>query len=119
MQGISFRAWRGRHYVTLAELLGHLGDFGKGLRWRVECEEHWELTAELERRSAGEGMDTATLLALVSPAVQFVDAEATGSADSAPVVVLTEFDSSLWEVRSVDERVLGEFRRHYPDAVGL
>ncbi|MFD7449758.1 hypothetical protein [Kitasatospora sp. NPDC059827] len=44
---------------------------------------------------------------------------ATGSADGAPVVVLTEFDSSLREVRSVDERVLGEFRRHYPDAVDL
>ncbi|MFF2081452.1 hypothetical protein ACFVXG_42605 [Kitasatospora sp. NPDC058162] len=119
MKGITFQAWRGPHYVTLAEVLGRLGGSGHGLRWRVECDERWDLTAELERRSAGEGMDTPTLLALVSPAVQLVDAEATGFAGGEPVVVLTEFDSSLWEVRAADERVLAELRQHYPDAVPL
>ncbi|MEU4116589.1 hypothetical protein AB0F71_19110 [Kitasatospora sp. NPDC028055] len=119
MKGIRFEAWRGSHYVTLAEVLARLGDSARELRWRFECDEQWDLTAELERRSEGEGMDTATLLALVSPGVQFVDAEATGFAEGGPVVVLTEFDSTLWEVRAADERVLAGLRRHYPDAVDL
>ncbi|MFD5466395.1 hypothetical protein ACFWIQ_26715 [Kitasatospora sp. NPDC127059] len=119
MQGISFKAWRGPHYVTVAELLPLLGDSARGLRWRVECEERWDLAAELERRSAGEGMDTPTLLALVGPAVQLVDAEATGYADGEPVVVLTEFDSTLWEIRVADERLLDRFSDRYPDAAPL
>ncbi|MEU8922511.1 hypothetical protein AB0D10_16475 [Kitasatospora sp. NPDC048545] len=125
MPGITFRAWQGTHYVTLAELLVRLGSFGLGLRWRVECEETWDLTAELERRSADDGMDTLTLLSLVAPGVQLIDAEARGfSRDDAtggdrPTVILTEVDSSLWDVRAADEHVLGELRRHYPGATTL
>ncbi|GHF53764.1 hypothetical protein GCM10018790_34490 [Kitasatospora xanthocidica] len=119
MEGITFRAWRGPHYVTLAELLVRLGGFGLGLRWRVECDEEWDLTAELARRSAGDGMDTLTLLSLVAPGVQLIDAEARGFAEGALVVVLAEVDSSLWDVRAADGRVLDELRRQFPDAVTL
>ncbi|GHD07061.1 hypothetical protein GCM10010313_25840 [Streptomyces violarus] len=51
MKGITFPAWQGLHYVTLAELLVRLGSFGLGLRWRVEYDEKWDVTAELESRS--------------------------------------------------------------------
>lgn len=119
MKGITFPAWQGHHYVTLAELLAQLGDFGRGLRWRVECDETWDLTAELERRSAGDGMDTPTLLALTAPGVQLIDAEACGFAGDTLVVVLTEVDSSFWNVRAADERVLGELRHHYPGTRAL
>ncbi|MGW4445577.1 hypothetical protein [Streptomyces sp. NPDC004682] len=92
MKGITFPAWRGKHYVTLAELLVRLGGSGLDLTWRVACDEMVDpRCAEIERRSAG----------------------------GEPVVVLTEVDSSWWEVRSVDERVLGELRRHYPGATEL
>ncbi|MEU5593223.1 hypothetical protein [Streptomyces sp. NPDC020298] len=119
MRGITFPAWQGPHYVTLAELLVHLGSYGLGLRWRVECDEKWDLPAELERRSAGEGMDTLTLLSLTTPAVQLIDAEACGFAEGVLVVVLTEVDSSFWDVRAADERVLSELRHHYPSATEL
>ncbi|MER7343298.1 hypothetical protein ABT403_36400 [Streptomyces sp. NPDC000075] len=39
MKGITFRAWRGKHYVTLAELLVRLSSFGLDLTWRVEFDE--------------------------------------------------------------------------------
>ncbi|MEU7295203.1 hypothetical protein AB0A76_18615 [Streptomyces exfoliatus] len=39
MKGITFPAWRGKHYVTLAELLVRLGSFGLDLTWRVELDE--------------------------------------------------------------------------------
>lgn len=35
------------------------------------------------------------------------------------MVVLTEFDSSSWDVRAVDECVLSDLRHHYPGAVAL
>ncbi len=116
LPGILFSAWRGAHYVTLAELLGRLGSFGSGLRWRVACGEEWDLTVELERRSAGDGMDTLTLLSLTTPGVQLTDAVAYGFAGGVPVVVLAESDSTFWQVQAADERVLGELRCHYPDA---
>ncbi|MER5596839.1 hypothetical protein [Streptomyces sp. NPDC002265] len=120
MKGITFPAWYGKHYVTLAEMLVRLGSFGLDLTWRVECDEIVDPRClEIERRSAGVGMDTLTLLSLTTPFLQLVDAEARGFAGDELVVVLTEADSSWWDVRAVDERVLSELRRHYPDATDL
>lgn len=39
MKGITFPAWHGKHYVTVAELLVRLGSFGPELTWRVEFDE--------------------------------------------------------------------------------
>ncbi|MET9892325.1 hypothetical protein ABZZ47_19270 [Streptomyces sp. NPDC006465] len=119
MKGLTFPAWQGPHYVTLAELLVRLGSFGLRLRWRVECDEKWDLTAELERRSAGDGMDTLTLLSLTTPGVQLIDAEACGFAGDVLAVVLTEVDSSSWDIRTADQRVLSEFRNHYQGTSAL
>ncbi|MER6477672.1 hypothetical protein [Streptomyces filamentosus] len=120
MKGITFPAWYGKHYVTLAELLVRLGSFGLGLTWRVELDEVVDpRCVEMERRSAESGMDTLTLLSLTTPFLQLIDAEACGFAGDELVVVLTEVDSSLWDVRAVDERVLSELRHHYQDAKDL
>lgn len=120
MKGITFPAWHAKHYVTLAELLVRLGSFGLDLTWRVEFDEIVDpRCVEMERRSADVGMDTLTLLSLTTPFLQLIDAEARGFAEDKLVLVLTEFDSSSWEVRVVDERVLSELRHHYPDAEDL
>ncbi|WP_234437111.1 hypothetical protein [Streptomyces maremycinicus] len=120
MKGITFPARREKHYVTLAELLVRLGGFGLDLTWRVECDEIVDpRCAEMERRSADGGMDTLTLLSLTTPFLQLIDAEARGFAEGRVMVVLTEVDSSWWDVRAVDERVLGELRRHCPAARDL
>ncbi|MFE9133104.1 hypothetical protein [Streptomyces sp. NPDC007355] len=120
MKGITFPAWHGKHYVTLAELLVRLGSFGLDLTWRVEFDEIVDpRCVEMERRSADPGMDTLALLSLTTPFLQLIDAEARGFAGDELVLVLTEFDSSLWDVRAVDERVLSELRHHYPAAKDL
>ncbi|MFK3733750.1 hypothetical protein ACI2LJ_26195 [Streptomyces sp. NPDC088090] len=120
MRGITFPAWHGKHYVTLAELLVRLGSFGLDLTWRVEFDEIVDpRCVEMEERSADAGMDTLTLLSLTTPFLQLIDAEARGFAGDELVLVLTEFDSSSWDVRAVDERVLDELRPHYPDAKDL
>ncbi|MEU9035578.1 hypothetical protein AB0D45_11880 [Streptomyces sp. NPDC048352] len=120
MKGITFRAWRGKHYVTLAELLVRLGSFGLHLNWHVAFDEIVDpRCVEMEKRSADGGMDTLTLLSLTTPFLQLIDAEARGSAEGGVRVVLTEVDSSLWDVRAADERVLTELRHHFPDATDL
>lgn len=120
MKGITFPAWHGEHYVTLAELLVRLGSFGLDLQWRVEFDEIVDpRCVEMERQSADGGMDTLTLLSLTAPFLQLIDAEALGFAGDGVMVALTEVDSSQWDVRAVDERVLSELRRHYPGATDL
>ncbi|MFD3805983.1 hypothetical protein ACFWTC_20780 [Streptomyces sp. NPDC058619] len=120
MKGITFPAWHGKHYVTLAELLVRLGSLGLNLTWRVEFDEIVDpRCAEMESRSADAGMDTLTLLSLTTPFLQLIDAEARGFAGDKLVLVLTECGSSSWDVRAVDERVLSELRRHYPGAKDL
>ncbi|MGW3973897.1 hypothetical protein ACWEFD_31990 [Streptomyces ardesiacus] len=106
--------------MTLAELLVRLGSFGLDLTWRIEFDEIVDpRCVELKRRSADTGMDTLTLLSLTTPFLQLIDAEAQGFAGDELVLVLTEFDSSSWDVRAVDERVLSELRHHYPGAEDL
>ncbi|MEK9520486.1 hypothetical protein MIU24_13925 [Streptomyces venezuelae] len=120
MKGITFPAWHGRHYVTLAELLVRLGSFGLDLTWRIEFDEIVDpRCVEMERRPADTGMDTLTLLSLTTPFLQLIDADARGFAGDELVIVLTEFDSSWWDVRAVDERVLSELSHHYPGVKDL
>ncbi|MFE1787931.1 hypothetical protein ACFW7J_05910 [Streptomyces sp. NPDC059525] len=106
--------------MTLAEVLVRLGSFGLDLTWRIECDEIVDpRCVEMERRSADAGMDTLTLLSLTTPFLQLINAEARGFAGDELVLVLTEFDSSSWDVMAVDERVLSELCQHYPGAQDL
>ncbi|MFJ3203671.1 hypothetical protein [Streptomyces sp. NPDC086989] len=56
---------------------------------------------------------------MTTPFLQLIDAEARGFAGDELVLVLTEFDSSSWDVRAFDEGVLSELRHHYPGAKDL
>ncbi|MFF7453151.1 hypothetical protein [Kitasatospora sp. NPDC008115] len=70
----------------------------------------------MEATSAGSGIPTLELLALAGPHRRAVEAEFEGYAGGELVVTLREFDSTSWDVRTADEWVLSEIRRHYPDA---
>jgi hypothetical protein len=93
MKGITFPAWHGKHYVTLAELLVRLGSFGLDLTWRAEFDEIVDpRCVEMASRSAGAGMDTLTLLSLTTPFLQLIDAEACGFAGiDAPHAMATRY----------------------------
>ncbi|MFG2711959.1 hypothetical protein ACGFX2_15550 [Streptomyces goshikiensis] len=58
-------------------------------------------------------------MSLTTPFRQLIDAEAHGFAGDKLMLVLTEFDSSSWDVRAADERVLSELRHHYPGVKDL
>ncbi|MFE6050687.1 hypothetical protein ACFQ6N_08030 [Kitasatospora sp. NPDC056446] len=127
-QSVTFAAWRDRppgqdraadrYYVTLAELLVRLGNFGIGLTWKVRIDDARLVTrfAEIERASSGAGIGTLELLALVAPDLQFVDGDFAGYAGDELRVVLREFDSTSWDLCTADASVIREIRRHYPDA---
>ncbi|MFG2902803.1 hypothetical protein ACGFZH_37705 [Streptomyces zaomyceticus] len=123
-RSITFAAWRdgpprqggasGRHYVTLVELLVRLGGFGLGLTWKAQI--HDIPDSEVEKASAGAGIDTLRLLALVAPDRQFVDGDFAGYEGDELRVVLREFDSTSWDLCTDDEALLAEFSRQFPDA---
>ncbi|MGA5069325.1 hypothetical protein ACPB9E_37250 [Streptomyces exfoliatus] len=73
--------------------------------------------AEIEKASAGAGIGTLELLALVAPDLQFVDADFAGYAGDELKVVLREFDSTSWDLWTADASVVREFRQYFPDAV--
>ncbi|MGW6940569.1 hypothetical protein ACWGF3_16440 [Streptomyces xanthophaeus] len=118
---LTFAAWRPGpppRYVPLAELLVRLGSFGLGLTWKVDLPDapHGWIPSH-EWATARHGIGTLRLLALVTPEVQFVDGNYDGyDADGRLVLELQEFDSTSWDVRSVDPWVLDEVRRWFPDA---
>jgi hypothetical protein len=113
LKGVTFPAWRGTHYVTLAELLVRLGSFGLDLMWHVECDELVDPgCAEMRRRSAGGGMSTLTLLSLATPGLRLIDAQVFGFAADELQIVLSEVDSWLWDVRTADEGIIEELRRN-------
>lgn len=64
-------------------------------------------------------MDTLTLLSLTTPFLQLINAEAHGFAGDDLAIVLTELDSSLWDVMAADVQVLNELRTHYPGTEDL
>lgn len=124
MQSITFAAWRDdplhpgaparRRYVTLAELLVLLGGFGLGLTWQVRV---YDPPAEaIPMTPPGSRIGTLDLLADPASHQQHVDADFHGYAGEELIVVLQEFDSTSWDVRSRDERLLAHIRQHYADA---
>ncbi|MFB7867849.1 hypothetical protein, partial [Streptomyces sp. NPDC056069] len=119
-EGITFPAWRGKHYVTLAELLVRRGSFGLDLTWRIEFDEIVDRRCvedgETIRRRRHGHVDA---VVADNPFLQLIDAEARGFAEDKLMLVLTEFDSSSWDVRAVDERVLSELCHPYPIAEDL
>ncbi|MGW4891516.1 hypothetical protein ACWEQL_04505 [Kitasatospora sp. NPDC004240] len=124
MQSITFAAWRDeplrpggparRRYVTLAELLVLLGGFGLGLTWQVR---QYDPPPGVAPATPPDGrIATLDLLATSAAHLRHVDADFHGYAGDELVVVFQEFDSTSWDVRSHDERLLEHIRHHYPDA---
>ncbi|MFJ6846687.1 hypothetical protein ACIQRE_28930 [Streptomyces griseoluteus] len=59
-------------------------------------------TAAAEAELDGITFPALTLLSLTTPFLQLTDARARGFAEDELAIVLTEFDSSSWDVRAVD-----------------
>ncbi|MFF1908010.1 hypothetical protein [Kitasatospora sp. NPDC058218] len=128
MERVEFEAWRdddpvpwaptGRRYVTVNELLVRLGSFGMGLTWRMRADEDDDWLSGIVKLSEG-GVGTLELLALLPSDLQAVNADFADYAGTELIILLREFDSSSWQLATVDPGVLAEIRRSFPDTTPL
>ncbi|WP_329088549.1 MULTISPECIES: hypothetical protein [unclassified Streptosporangium] len=116
---LSFAAWRGGHYVGLAEVLTSLGALIEGYRWRLIID--WLVSAELEaitEATANSLVTTSRLIDLFSGDCRLIDGELVGYGDSlsVPEVRIRAFDSGHWDVRTGSPELLEKIIVLYPDA---
>ncbi|WP_406319546.1 hypothetical protein OHA77_19730 [Streptosporangium sp. NBC_01639] len=116
---LSFAAWRGGHYVGLAEVLASLGALIEGYRWQLIID--WLVSPEtgaITEAAANSLVTTNHLIDLFSGDCQLIDGELMGYADSQPVpeVRIRAFDSGHWDVRTGNSELLKKIIVLYPDA---
>lgn len=121
MSRVSFRAWRGKHYVGLPEVLAALG--------RITADAVWELSLDdvspgpqgddLTALAGGPRVGTRQLLLAAFPDGQIIDGALrayAGAADPAPFLTLFAVDSSEWDVESADAGILSAVREAFSTA---
>lgn len=116
---LSFAAWRGGHYVGLAEVLASLGTLIEGHRRRLIID--WLVSPEVEaitEATANSPVTTSRLIDLFSGDCQLIDGELVGYGDSpsVPEVRIRAFDSGYWDVQTGSPELLGKIIALYPDA---
>ncbi|MGJ6969242.1 hypothetical protein ACSDR0_45870 [Streptosporangium sp. G11] len=116
---LSFAAWRGGHYVGLAEVLTSLGALIEGHRWQLIID--WLVspkTDEITEATANSLVTTSHLIDLFGGDCQLIDGELVGYADSSsvPEVRIRAFDSGYWHVRADSPELLEKITVLYPDA---
>ncbi|MEU0483464.1 hypothetical protein ABZ260_30285 [Streptosporangium sp. NPDC006013] len=116
---LSFAAWRGGHYVGLAEVLASLGASIEGHRWELIID--WLLSPQAEaitEATADSLVTTRRLIELFSVECQLIDGELVGHGDSpsVPEVKIRAFDSGYWDVQTDSPELLEKIIMLYPDA---
>lgn len=124
MSRVSFRAWRGTHYIGLAELLCALG--------RTTADALWELKLDdiapgpegdsLRAAANGQRISTRELILTAFPDGQIIDGELhafASSADAEPFLVLYAVDSTEWDLESTDPGTIATVRAAFPEAIDV
>ncbi|MEU4541202.1 hypothetical protein AB0G15_40855 [Streptosporangium sp. NPDC023825] len=116
---LSFAAWRGGHYIGLAEVLASLGTLIEGHRWQLIID--WLVSPETEaitEATANSLVTTSRLIDLFSGEGQLIDGELVGHGDSpsVPEVSIRAFDSGYWDVQTGSPELLKKIVSLYPDA---
>ena len=124
MSRLSFRAWRGKHYVGLAELLCALGGPTADAFWELRIDEvsPGPPGEVLESLAGGPRVTSRDLLLAAFPYGQIIDGEVRGytAADAPdPFVVVYAVDSTDWDVESTSPAVEAAVREAFPDATDV
>jgi len=120
MSRTSFRAWRGKHYIGLAEVLCALGRPAADAEWELELDEVAP-GPQGDALTALAGRDRATtreLILAAYPDGQIIDGALRAYADG-PLLVLYAVDSTDWDVESADPAVLAAVREAFPEAIDV
>ena len=121
MGRLSWRAWRGDHYIGLAEVLTVLGRITADARWDLELEEvaPGPEGAALEEVAQRPRVGTRDLILAAFPG-QIIDGTLRGYAgpdETAPFLILYAVDSSDWDVETSDEAAYAAVRAAFPEAI--
>ncbi|OUC97624.1 hypothetical protein [Streptosporangium minutum] len=119
---LTFKAWREKRYVGLAEVLTSLGPVLEGYRWELVID--WLVSPQAEAitgATAGSLVTAGRLIELFSVECQLIDGELVGHGDSpsAPEVKIRAFDSGHWDVQTGSPELLEKIVTLYPDAQEL
>jgi hypothetical protein len=121
MSRVTLRAWRGKHYIGVAELLCALGRVTADAYWQLELDEvaPGPQGDALEALAEGPRTGTRDLILAAFPDGQIIDGRLLAfAADDAtdPTLVLHAVDSSEWDVEASDPAVMSAVREALPDA---
>ncbi|MEU7988290.1 hypothetical protein AB0B56_25805 [Streptosporangium canum] len=116
---LTFKAWREKRYVGLAEVLASLGPMLEGYRWQLIID--WLLSPQAEaitEATADSLVTTGRLIELFSVECQLIDGELVGYGDSpsVPEVRIRAFDSGYWDVQTDSLELVEKIVMLYPDA---
>lgn len=121
MRGLTFPAWIGEHYVSLAELLLTLGRSILSCSWEARVDEiaPHPRANRIEAIVPSQRIGTMELLHLVTPDVQVIDGELRclrDAGDHEPWISIRAVDSTSWDVESSNEEILEIIRNAFPAA---
>jgi hypothetical protein len=121
MTRVTFRAWRGKHYIGVAELLCALGRVIADAYWQLELDEvaPGPQGDALDALPDGPRVGTRDLILAAFPDGQVIDGRLLAFAapnDAEPLLVLHAVDSSEWDVEAADPAVMAAIREALPDA---
>src|SRR2546430_821932 len=124
MSRLSFRAWRGDHYLGLAEFLSALGGLTADAWWELRLDEvaPGPQGTELESLAHKPRVGTRELILASFPDGQIIDGELRGYADSSatePFITIYAVDSSDWDVECADEKLYAAVKAVYPEATDV
>lgn len=124
MSRLSFRAWRGKHYIGLAEVLSALGRTTANAVWELRLDEVAPGPEGDRLHTAADGprIGTRELMLTAFPDGQIIDGELRAFAqpgDAEPLLVLYAVDSTDWDLETTDPAVLAAAREAFPGATGV
>ena len=124
MSRVSLRAWRGTHYIGLAELLCALGCTTADALWQLKLDDvaTGPEGDNLRAMANGRRISTREIILTAFPDGQIIDGELHAfatPADSEPFLILYAVDSTEWDLESADLGTIAAIRAAFPEAVDV
>jgi hypothetical protein len=110
---LELAAWRGKHYLSLADILSAIGRPVWNLKWSLELQEVAPMPGAqaLEAIDKTKQLSTPELLHLVTPAIQIIDGKIFGYDElNKKRIIIGAIDSTSWEIETDIEDIFEKLR---------
>jgi len=116
MERITFKAWVGSRYISIAEILLLIGRFLLDAKWTLLLDElaPGPQAKVLESIRMTKPITTFELLHLTTPYVQIIDGRLSADDKAGECIITIEaVDGSDWDIETASEAILNELKRHF------